>query len=57
MSLLKTDQTNKDPLTADEPSDEVANEDKPQELAKGVEVSMNNISSKLKFMLPFYKHL
>jgi hypothetical protein len=32
-------------------------EEKAAELARGVEVSINNISSKLKYMLPLYKNL
>lgn len=46
------------PNSATENNEELLKKDeKAAELARGVEVSINNISSKLKYMLPFYKYL
>lgn len=47
-----------EPSSGTENNDELLRkEEKAAELARGVEVSINNISSKLKYMLPLYKHL
>ena len=45
------------PAGVENNEDLLRKEEKAAELARGVEVSINNISSKLKYILPLYKHL
>jgi hypothetical protein len=54
-----TDNTQAQPVPSiiEEAEDSDKREEKAAELAKGVEVSINNISSKLKYLLPFYRYL